>query len=184
MLRVTLHTTLFVILFQWNGHLLRDVIGSEYSALITEARDITEVVRTDTTTAAATNANATATSAISAAVAHYYTLFPTAPSLTRPWSTVAEALFAELYSKPVLRSDVQGGMWVTPKDCVALEDWSPVDSSNASGSVSSDSDEKLAEKRAVQRLHAVLVSDGVPVVRLPFALKVRALLHVMLMRFN
>jgi hypothetical protein len=155
------------------------VIGSEYSALITEARDITEVTRPDTTTTA-TNATAAATTAISAAVAHYYTLFPTAPSLTRPWSTVAEALFAELYSEPVLRSDVQGGMWVTPRDCVALEDWSTnttstSDSSNANG----DSVKNGAEKRAVQRLHAVLVSDGVPVVRLPFALKVSAMLHVM-----
>jgi hypothetical protein len=158
------------------------VIGSEYSALITEARDITEVASTSTATAT-TNANATATTAISAAVAHYYTLFPTAPSLTRPWSTVAEALFAELYSKPVLRSDVQGGMWVTPKDCVALEDWS-LASSDSSSSVGGNSVEKVAEKRAVQRLHAVLVSDGVPVVRLPFALKVSVMVHVMLMRFN
>lgn len=153
---------------QWNGHLLRDVIGSEYSALIAAARDITPVANSDTAT---TNAASTA-SAIPAAVAHYYTLFPTAPSLTLPWSTVAEALFAELYSKPVLRSDVQGGTWVTPRDCVALEDWSTASTDSSVSSVSGDSDEKVAEKRAVQRLHAVLVSDGVPVVRLPFALKV------------
>ncbi|CAM8938869.1 unnamed protein product [Rhodiola kirilowii] len=75
----------------WNIHLLEDVVAPSYAHLLLSLRELIGPTKL------------------------YYSLFPTG-TFEEPWSILVENVYRNISQAPVLHSETDGGIWVSPQE--------------------------------------------------------------------
>uniref|UniRef100_A0A7N0RD15 RING-type domain-containing protein n=1 Tax=Kalanchoe fedtschenkoi TaxID=63787 RepID=A0A7N0RD15_KALFE len=75
----------------WNVHLLEDVVAPSYAHLLLSLRELLGPTKL------------------------YYSMFPTG-AFKEPWSILAENVYRNICDSPLLHSETDGGIWVSPRE--------------------------------------------------------------------